>query len=193
MLPTLLLLLRMAMQLGTRFTRRAHNKAKMKIQQGTETGTQELLRENTPVIQAKRQYSHLGWNQDGMDFYNQVKMGWKKLSSKNVDNVWTELEDKWMSYMEEIKYGNWKVRDIIKSGGGPQAEDMMTLPTLPPLVLEGDEDFKDDRPAWKKRTRLNPEENDSDADNDDKEEEVSSYSATSGTSWQANQVSLGSI
>jgi hypothetical protein len=35
----------------------------------------------------KRQYSHSGWNQDGMDFYNWVKMGWKKLSSKNVDNV----------------------------------------------------------------------------------------------------------
>jgi hypothetical protein len=63
---------------------------------------------------------------------------------------------------------------------------MMTLPTLPPLVLEGDEDFKDNRAAWKKRTRLNPEENDSDADSDDKEEEVSSYLATSGTSWQAN-------
>ncbi len=63
---------------------------------------------------------------------------------------------------------------------------MMTLPTLPPLVLEGDEDFEEDRPAWKKRTRLNPEENDSDADSDDEEEEASSYSATSGTSWQAN-------
>jgi hypothetical protein len=128
----------------------------------------------------------LGWNQDGIEFYDQVKMGWKKLSSKNVDNVWTELEDEWMSYMEEIKYGNWKARDVIESGGGPQAEDMMTLPTLPPLVLEGDEDFEDDRSAWKKRTRLNPEENDSDADSDDEEEEVSSYSATSGTSWQAH-------
>ncbi len=91
-----------------------------------------------------------------------------------------------MSYMEEIKYGNWKARDVIESGGGPQAEDMMTLPTLPPLVLEGDEDFKDDRLAWKKRIRLNPEENDSDADSDNNEEEVSSYSATSGISWQAN-------
>jgi hypothetical protein len=45
---------------------------------------------------------------------------------------------------------------------------------------------EDDRPAWKKRTRLNPEEKDSDADSDNKEEEVSSYLATSGTSWQAN-------
>jgi hypothetical protein len=60
-------------------------------------------------------------------------------------------KNKWMSYMEEIKYGNWKAGDVIESGGGPQAEDMMTLPTLPPLVLEGDEDFEDDRPAWKKR------------------------------------------
>ncbi len=120
---------------------------------------------------SKRQYSHSGWNQDGMDFYEWVKMGWKKLSSKNVNDVWTVLEDEWMSYMEEIKYGNWKARDVIESGGGPQAEDMMTLPSLPPLVLEGDEDFKDDRPAWKKRRRLNPEENDSDADTDDREEE----------------------
>jgi hypothetical protein len=88
--------------------------------------------------------------------------------------------------MEEIKYGNWKARDVIESGGGPQAEDMMTLPTVPPLVFEGVEDFEDDRPAWKKRTRLNPEENGSDADSEDKEEEASSYSATSGTSWQAN-------
>jgi hypothetical protein len=138
---------------------------------------------------SKRQYSHSGWNQDGMDFYDWVKMGWKKLSSENVNNIWTELEDKWMSYMEEIKYGNWKGRDVIESGGGPQAEDMMTLPTLPPLVLEGDKDFEDDRATWKKRTRLNPEENDSDEDSDDKEEEEEDESLHS---WQANQVSLGS-
>jgi hypothetical protein len=145
----------------------------------------------------KRQYSHSGWNQDGMDFYNRVKMGWKKLSSENADDVWTELEEEWMSYMEEIKFGNWKTRDVIESGGGPQAEDIMTLPNLPPLVLEGYEDFKDDRPAWKKRTRLNPEENDSDTDSiDDKgeeEEDESLYSATGGTSRQANRVSLGSV
>ncbi len=51
---------------------------------------------------SKRQYSHLGWSQDGMNFYNRVKMGWKKLSCKNVNNVWTELEDEWMSFMKEI-------------------------------------------------------------------------------------------
>jgi hypothetical protein len=124
-----------------------------------------------------------------MDFYDRVKMGSKNLSSKNVNNVWTELEDEWMSYMEEIKYGKWKARDVIESGGCPQAEDMMTLPTLPPLVLEGDEDFKDDRPAWKKRTRLNPEENDSDADSDGKEEEEEDESLHS---WQPNRVGLGS-
>jgi hypothetical protein len=50
----------------------------------------------------------------------------------------------------KIKYGNWKARDVVESGGGPQAKDMMTLPTLPPLVLEGDEDYEDDRLAWKK-------------------------------------------
>jgi hypothetical protein len=94
-----------------------------------------------------------------------------------------------MSYMEEIKYGNWKARDVIESEGDPQAEDIMALPTLPPLVLEGDEDFKDDRPARKKRKRLNPEENDSDADNDDEEEEEEDESFHS---WQANRVSLGS-
>ena len=53
MSPTLLLLLTMAMQLGTRSTIRAHDKAKMKIQQGTEMGTPNLLRENTPVIHAQ--------------------------------------------------------------------------------------------------------------------------------------------
>jgi hypothetical protein len=122
---------------------------------------------------SKRQYNHLGWSQDGMDFYDWVKMGWKKLSSKNVNDVWTELEDEWMSFMEEIKYGNWKARDVIESGG-PQAEEMMTLPLLPLLVLEGDEDFEDDRPAWKKRTRLNPEDHDHDSDHtytDNEEEE----------------------
>jgi hypothetical protein len=36
---------------------------------------------------SKRQYSHSGWNQNRMDFYDRVKMGWKKLSSKNIDNV----------------------------------------------------------------------------------------------------------
>lgn len=147
---------------------------------------------------SKRQYSHSGWNQDGMDFYNWVKMGWKKLSSENADEVWTELEEEWMSYMEEIKFGYWKTRDVIELGGGPQAEDIMTLPNLPPLVLEGDEDFEDVMPAWKKRTRLNPEENDSDADSfDDHEEEEEedelSYSATGDKSRQANRVSLGSV
>jgi hypothetical protein len=57
----------MAMQLGTRFVRRVHNKAKMKIQQGTEMGTQELLRENKPVIQAQRDSTAI---QDG------IRMGW---------------------------------------------------------------------------------------------------------------------
>jgi hypothetical protein len=102
-----------------------------------------------------------------------------------------------MSYMEEIKFGYWKTRDVIELGGGPQAEDIMTLPNLPPLVLEGDEDFEDVMPAWKKRTRLNPEENDSDADSfDDEEEEEEdelSYSATGDKSRQANRVSLGSV
>jgi hypothetical protein len=135
-----------------------------------------------------------------VDFYDRVKMGWKKLSSKNGDDVWTELEEEWMSYMEEIKFGNRKTRDVIELGGGPQAKDIMTLPNLLPLVLEGDEDFKDDRPAWKKRTRLNPEENDSDTysiddkeEEEEEEEEESSYSATGGTSRQAIQVSLGSV
>ncbi len=108
-----------------------------------------------------------------MNFYDRVKMGWKKLSSKNVNDMWTEIEDEWMSFMEEIKYRNWKARDVIESGG-PQAEEMMTLPLLPPLVLEGDEDFEDDRPAWKKRTRLNPEDHDHDSDHtytDNEEEE----------------------
>ncbi len=62
-----------------------------------------------------------------MDFYDWVKMGWKKLSSKNVNNVWTELEDEWMSFMEEIKYGNWKARDVIEESEDPQAEKMMIL------------------------------------------------------------------
>ncbi len=33
---------------------KVHNKAKMKIQQGTVMGTPDVLRENTPVIQAQR-------------------------------------------------------------------------------------------------------------------------------------------
>jgi hypothetical protein len=74
---------------------------------------------------------------------------------------------------------------------------MMTLRPLPPLVLEGDEDFEDNRSAWKKRTRLNPEENDSDADSigdeEGEEEDEWSYRATGGTSRQANQIILGSV
>ena len=154
----------------------------------------------TSHTRSRRQYSHSGWNQEGLDFYDRVKMGWKKLSSENEDYVWTELEEEWMSYMEEIKFGNWKTRDSIESGGGPQAEDtMMTLPSLPPLVLEDDEDFEDDRPAWKKRTRLNPEEYESDADGiDDYEEDedmerwFNSATTEGGTSQQGHRVSLGS-
>ena len=93
----------------------------------------------------------------------------------------------------------WKAKDVIESGGGPQAEDMMTLPPLPPLVLEGDEDFEDDRLAWKKRTRLNPEEYESDTDgidgyevDEDMERWFNSATTEGGTSQQGHRVSLGS-
>jgi hypothetical protein len=38
--------------------------------------TRIVKRKYTSHSGSKRQYSHSRWNQDGMDFYNRVKMGW---------------------------------------------------------------------------------------------------------------------
>ncbi len=44
--------------------------------------------------------THYGWNQ-GVDFYNKLWEGWKKLSGDNKLGVWEKIESKWFEYAEE--------------------------------------------------------------------------------------------
>ncbi len=105
-----------------------------------------------------------GWSEEGIEFFNNVWMQWKTISKENRCDVWTLLEEDWVEYAEENKFGcttyncskkTPKDNSRINSPG----TDVQDLPANC-FSLEGEEDFKPDRP-WK---RSRP---DSDNDSDD--------------------------
>jgi hypothetical protein len=42
----------------------------------------------------------LGWNHEGIHFFNKVCNEWKKLAS-NKEGTWEQLEAEWNEYIEE--------------------------------------------------------------------------------------------
>jgi hypothetical protein len=101
----------------------------------------------------RREYNSTGWNQEGIDFYNKVWEGWKKLSGENKFNVWKQVEDKWFVYIEEK--GQWENQGRRKKRykSNLDEEDLdPPMPNLPgvaaDMVFVGDEDYQPDCP-WK--------------------------------------------
>jgi len=103
----------------------------------------------------KREVNSTGWNKEGIEFYNKVWEGWKKLSGKNHMGLWKkQVEDMWFEYLEEM--GEWDNQGKKKKCKKTNSEDEDLNPlmsNLPPgeaaeMVLEGDEGYQPDCP-WK--------------------------------------------
>jgi hypothetical protein len=99
----------------------------------------------------QRNYCGFGWSDEGNDFFKKVWMQWKAISTENKCDVWTLLEEDWMEYAEENKFGclynrtKWAPKDnshISSPGSGDH------LPANC-FSFEGEEDFQLDRP-WKR-------------------------------------------
>ena len=69
----------------------------------TSDGHEELPKMTTKFTKSgglKREYNTMGWSQGGIDFYNKVWEGWKKLSGDNRMGLWEKLESDWFEYVE---------------------------------------------------------------------------------------------
>ena len=96
----------------------------------------------------KREYCNSGWSKAGIDFFNDVRQRWRKLSSQNTLNLWSELEEGWAEYAEDNNFGNTYTRKLTvtrkdTSGDTPHEEEE----GLP----EDRFDFKNEDCPWKKR------------------------------------------
>jgi hypothetical protein len=49
----------------------------------------------------KRDHNMLGWNHEGIHFFNKVCGEWKKLASENKEGTWEQLETEWNEYIED--------------------------------------------------------------------------------------------
>ena len=107
-----------------------------------------------------------GWNTDGIQFYNSVIARWRALLE---DTVWTLLEEEWKSYENKTTFGH-SSRRMKDEQNEPDDEHYYDgykkCPDLPLLdkfvLLEGDEDFVDERPSAKKmrETQIKFDDND---------------------------------
>jgi hypothetical protein len=94
----------------------------------------------------------LGWNHEGIHFFNKVCNEWKKLASKNKEGTWEQLEAEWNEYIEDNNslyfYGRSRKRKLNYS------TDSEEMPPLPPptqaleIRLDDDDDYMPDCP-WK--------------------------------------------
>ena len=111
-----------------------------------------------------------GWSTDEIHFYNSVRASWRALSK---ETTWSTLEEEWAKYEEKTNFGHSSRRKKVEQeepeddyyDGGDQCPD------LPPLwdkfvLLEGDEDFIDERQSSKRIRGLNDQDGD-DSDDDD--------------------------
>jgi hypothetical protein len=114
-----------------------------------------------------------GWSADGIQFYNKVRDGWRALSQDQSNNTRSLLEEEWAAYEDKTNFGRSSRRkknkheepeDDYYDGGDhcPELWDKFVL-------LDGDEDFMDERPSWNKRTR----EDRSNREDDDKSDSLS--------------------
>ena len=60
----------------------------------------------------KREYCDSGWSKEGIGFFNDVRQRWKKMSSQNMANAWSDLEQEWAVYAEDNNFGNMYARKV---------------------------------------------------------------------------------
>ena len=114
----------------------------------------------TNRVGKKRQCNMSGWSADGIQFYNKVRDSWRALSLDQSNPTWSMLEEEWAAYEDKTnlcrssrrkKNEHEEPEDDYYDGGDhcPDLWDKFVL-------LDGDEDFMDERPSWNKRTREDP-------------------------------------
>ncbi len=119
----------------------------------------------------QKKYCGSGWSDEGIEFFNNVWMQWKTISKENGCDLWTLLKEDWVEYAEENKFGCTTYNHTKKT---PKENSRINSPgigiqDLPAncFSLEGEEDFKPDRP-WK-RNRLDSDNNSDDSTGDREE------------------------
>ena len=128
----------------------------------------------TNRVGKKRQCNMSGWSADGIQFYNKVRDSWRALSQDQSDATWSKLEEEWAAYEDKTNFGHSSRRKRTEHEepeddyyyGGDNCPDLWDKFVL----LDGDEDFMDERPSWSKRTK----EDQSNHDEDDDRSDVSS-------------------
>ena len=124
----------------------------------------------TNRVGKKRQCNMSGWSTEGIQFYNKVRDSWRALTK---ETTWTTLDEEWAKYEEKTNFGHSSRR---KKDEHEEPEDDYydggdQCPNLPQLwdkfvLLEGDEEFIDERPTSKRMRGLNDQDG-GDSDDDD--------------------------
>jgi hypothetical protein len=97
----------------------------------------------------KREYNSAGWKQEGINFYNKVWEGWKKLSGDNKLGVWEKLVSKWYKYVEETRGKQSRMKKHKSNLEDKYVDPPPDLPCVPTeMTFFGDEDYQPDCP-WK--------------------------------------------
>ena len=95
----------------------------------------------------KREYCDSGWTKAGIQFFDDVRQRWRKLSSQNTLNLWSDLEKGWTEYAEEINFGNTytrRKRSTRKDTSSDTSDNEEELP-------QDRFDFENEDCPWKKR------------------------------------------
>lgn len=127
----------------------------------------------TNRVGKKRQCNMSGWSTDGIHFYNSVRASWRALSE---ETTWKNLEEEWTVYEDKTNFGHSTRRktgeheepedDYLYEGGEQQCPDLPLWDKF--VLLDGDEDFIDERPSSKRMRRglINQYGDESDGDDD---------------------------
>ena len=95
----------------------------------------------------KREYCDSGWTKAGIQFFDDVRQRWRKLSSQNTLHLWSDLENGWTEYAEEINFGNTYTRRKRSTRKDTSSDTSDNEEELPPDRF----DFENEDCPWKKR------------------------------------------
>lgn len=95
----------------------------------------------------KREYCDSGWTKAGIQFFDDVRQRWRKLSSQNTLHLWSDLEKGWTEYAEEINFGNTYTRRKRSTRKDTSSDTSDNEEELPPDRF----DFENEDCPWKKR------------------------------------------
>jgi len=112
----------------------------------------------TNRVGKKRQCNISGWSTDGIQFFNRVH------------STWTMLEEEWVAYEDKTNFGHSSRRKKNEHeepkddyyNGGDHCPDLPLWDKF--VLLDGDEDFMDERPSSKRMREDLSNQDDTDSD-----------------------------